>query len=159
MYSRAISSRLRSSENTCSRPSLLSRTSPTFPSECRCRVIAWRVMPLPSLNRVMESGPSVDRRRTRPSRAVPPSAANTGAAWRAAPPRLADIVRQLLALAIPARFVHPERLGPARAGKLVKARFDDRDRGANRGLFQPELDQSGRLLRVVDLGIDRARVP
>src|SRR5262245_9376133 len=104
----------------------------------------------------MESGPSVDRRRTRLSRVVSPSAANTGAACRPAPPRLADIVRQLLALAVPARFVHPERFGPARAGKLVEARFDDRDRGATRGLFQAELDQGGRLLRVVDLGIDRA---
>src|SRR5580765_1668565 len=159
MYSRATSRRLRSSEKTCSRPSLVSRTRPTFPSACRCRVIAWRVIPLPSLKRVIESGPSVDRRRTRLSRVASPSAANTGAAWRAAPPRLPDITRQLLGLASPSRLVHPERFSPSRAGEPVEAGLSDRHRGTTRRLFQPEFDQGGRLRRVIDLGIHRVGMP
>src|SRR5690606_13065576 len=140
-------------------PWRVSRTRPTRSSECRCRVMAWRVMPLPSLSRVIESGPSTDRRRTRARRVVSPRAANTGAACRAAPPRLPDIRRQLPALAVPPRLVHPERLGPARARQPVEARLGNRDGGPAGGLLQPELHQGGRLSRVVHLRVDRIRVP
>ncbi len=43
-------------------------------------MIAWRVTPVPSLSRVIESGPSADRRPNRLSRVASPSAANTGTA-------------------------------------------------------------------------------
>src|SRR5688500_11996394 len=115
-------------------------------------------MPAPSLSRVIESGPSVDRRRTRPSRVVSPSAANTGAASGALA-RLADMRRELLRLAFPAPLVHPDRLGPPRRRQLVEAGFRDRDHGAAWRLLQPELDESHRLGRVVDRGIDGTRVP
>src|SRR4029453_984783 len=107
----------------------------------------------------MESGPSVDRRRTRPSRVVSPKAANTGAAWRAAPPLLADITRQLLGLAGPPRLVHPERFSPSRAGGPVEARLSDRYCGTTRGLFETEFHQGGRLRRVSHLGIHRVGMP
>src|SRR5688500_6789314 len=115
-------------------------------------------MPLPSLRRVIESGPSVDRRRTRPSRVVSPRAANTGAASGALA-RLADMRRELLRLARPASLVHPERLGPPRRGELVEAGLDDRDRSATWRLLQLELDECHRLGAVVDCGIDGGRVP
>src|SRR5690606_30928359 len=83
----------------------------------------------------------------------------TGAACRAAPPRLPDIRRQLPALAVPPRLVHPERLGPTRARQPVEARLGNRDGGPAGGLLQPELHQGGRLSRVVHLRVDRIRVP
>src|SRR5687768_1385171 len=115
-------------------------------------------MPLPSLRRVIESGPSVDRRRTRLSRVVSPRAANTGAASGALA-RLADMRRELLRLARPASLIHPECFRSARRRQLVEAGLDDRDDRAARRLLQLELDERHRLGAVVDRGIDRARVP
>src|SRR5690606_2926667 len=106
-------------------------------------------------NRVIESGPSVDSRLISPSRVVSPSAANTGAAWGAAMARLRDMIRDVPGLAGPARIVHPECLRPPRGRQPVEARLGDRDRGAVRRLFQPELDQGGWLCLVIDRGIHR----
>src|SRR5256886_7883171 len=74
----------------------------------RCFVIAWRVTPLPRLSRVIESGPSADRRPSSRSRMGSPNATNTGTAslaFGAAAPRLGDIRRQVLDLPSPSRVV------------------------------------------------------
>src|SRR5207248_3815820 len=84
--------------------------------------------PVPSLRRVIESGPSADRRPSRRSLVASPSAANSGAALP-----LLDIAREVLDLTGPPVVVHAERLGAARERNAIEPGFDDRERGALRG--------------------------
>src|SRR6266699_4536503 len=143
-YPLAFSRRLRSSSQTCSRPRRAWRTKPTLPSVARCFVIACRVTPVPSLSRVIESGPSTDRRRRRLSRVASPSAANSTGALL-----LRDIRREVLDLPAPTLGVHAERLGPARERDPIEPRFHDRERRTALSLLEREFDQRHWLGRVV----------
>src|SRR5438093_1035195 len=122
--------------------------------EGRCFVIACRVTPVPSLSRVIESGPSTDRRRSRLSRVASPSAANSTGALR-----LRDIHREILDLPAPPLGVHAERLGPARERDPIEPRLDDRERRPALSLLEREFDQRHGLGRVVHRGVLRVRVP
>src|SRR5262245_60415659 len=147
-----MSRRFKSKSKTRSRPRRRLRTRPADPRAPRCRVIACRVTPVPALSRVMESGPSAERRRNRPSRVESASAANTGTASRSLRSALLlDIARELLRLRVPPLGVHPERFGTAVERDPVEPRFDDRERCAIGFVFEPELDQRRRLTRVIDV--------
>src|SRR5207249_9903251 len=110
--------------------------------------------PVPSLSRVIESGPSTESRLSRLSRVASPSAANSTAALR-----LRDIPLQILDLPAPPLGVHAERLGPARQRHPIEPVLDDRARSTALSLFERELDQRHGLGRVVDRGVLRVRVP
>src|SRR5215216_2740034 len=110
--------------------------------------MAWRVTPVPSVRRVIETGPSADRRPSRLSRVASPSAANTGTAsvsFRAVAPRLRDIPREILDLPRPPLVVHAERLGPAGERDPIEAGLDDRDGGALLRVLEHEFDERGGL--------------
>ena len=105
-----------------------------------------RVTPVPRLSRVIESGPSADRRPSSRSRMGSPNATNTGTAslaFGAAAPRLGDIRRQVLDLPSPSRVVHAERLGPAGDRNPIEPGLDNREGGAPPalGVLERELDQ------------------
>src|SRR6266487_100412 len=155
-YPLAFSRRLRSSSQTRSRPRRAWRTKPTLPSVVRCFVIACRVTPVPSLSRVIESGPSTDRRRSRLSRVASPSAANSTGALL-----LRDIRREVLDLRAPPLGVHAERLGAARERDPIEPGLDDRERssGPALSLFERELDQRHGLPRIIRRGVLRIRMP
>src|SRR3989441_5931901 len=159
MYRLAFSKRLRFRSQTRSRPRRAWRTSPTSPSAWRWRVIACRVTPVPSLRRVIESGPPADRRPSRRSRVASPNAANNGTApgggsGSAAALRLLDILTELLDLPGPAVVVHAERFGATRERDAIKPGLDDRERGAAVCFLELELDQRRGLGRVVHGGVD-----
>src|SRR3989441_8033655 len=140
-YCLAFSKRLRFRSQTRSRPRRAWRTSPTSPSAWRWRVIACRVTPVPSLRRVIESGPPADRRPSRRSRVASPNAANNGTApgggsCSAAALRLLDILRELLDLPGPAVVVHAERFGATGERGTIEPGPDHGDGGAPRCILQ-----------------------
>src|SRR5262245_32374677 len=96
-----------------------------------------------------------------PRRVSSPSAAKTGALPRpaAAVRARADMLRDVLQLLRPAAVVHAEGLGATSGRDAVEARLDQRQARARRRVFQAELDERGRLLRVVDLRVDRVGMP
>src|SRR5947207_349477 len=125
-----------------------------------------RANPVPSLRRVIDSGPPADRRPSRRSRVASPNAANSGTAsggagggCSAAAPRLLDILREMLDLPGPPVVVHAERFGATRERDAIEPRLDDRERGAALGVLERELDQRGGLGRVVHAGGDGVGVP
>src|SRR5688500_2862102 len=73
--------------------------------------------------------------------------------------RALHILAELLRLARPAHRVHLERLRTTRRRNRVEARLDDRQLRAARRVRERERDERRRLRRVVDLGIDRVRMP
>src|SRR2546427_382909 len=154
MYRLAFSRRFRSRSQTRSRPRRAWRTSPTSPSAWRWRVIACRVTPVPSLRRVIDSGPPADRRPSRRSRVASPNAANSGAALP-----LLDILRELLDLPRPAVVVHTERLSATGERDAIEPGLDNRERGAAVCVLELELDQRRGLGRVVHGGVDGVGVP
>src|SRR5437879_7580906 len=164
MYRFALSRRLRFRSHTRSRPRRAWRTSPTSPSAWRWRVIACRVTPVPSLRRVIESGPPADRRPSRRSRVASPSAANNGTApgggsCSATALRLGDIPREVLDFAVPPVVVHAERFGATRERDAIKPGLDNGECGAALRLLERELDQRRGLGRVVDGRVDGVGVP
>src|SRR6266550_3899502 len=166
MYRLARSKRSRFRSHTCSRPRRALCTSPTRPRAWRWRVIACRVTPVPSLRRVIDSGPPADRRPSKRSRVASPNAANSGTAsggagggCSAAALRLLDILREMLDLASPPVVVHAERFGATGERDAIEPGLDDGERGAARGVLESKLDQRGGLGRVVDGGVDGVGVP
>src|SRR5436309_824917 len=162
MYRLARSKRSRFRSHTCSRPRRALCTSPTRPRAWRWRVIACRVTPVPSLRRVIDSGPPADRRPSRRSRVASPNAANSGTAsgcCRAAAPCLLDILREVLDLSGPAVLGHAERFGATGERDAIDPRLDDGERGGARGVLERELDQRGGRGRVIDGGVDGVGVP
>src|SRR5262245_34232431 len=145
----------------CSRPRRLPRTRPALDSTSRCFLTAWRETGDRSLRREIDSGP-LEASRTRSRRRVSsPSAANSGAASLTCPVvgLAGDMAPDVLHLDRPAFGVHAERLVAATCGQPVEAGLDDGELRAFRRLLEPELDERRRLLRVVDLDVDRGRVP
>src|SRR6266851_3556024 len=112
-----------------SRPRRAWRTRPAAPRVWRCFVIAWRVTPVPRLSRVIESGPSTDRRLSKPSRVASASAVKTGTTSLAcsAAPRLRDIPLQILDLPAPPLGVHAERFRSTRERDPIESGLDDRE--------------------------------
>src|SRR4051794_20296602 len=91
-----------------------------------------------------------------------PSAAKSGAAsrtWATANALDRDMLLDVLELTGPAAFVHAERFVAPVRRQLVEARLGDGEQRAFLRLVEPELDERHRLLRVVDLRIDRVRMP
>src|SRR6266516_1925684 len=152
-YRLALSRRSRFRSQSRSRPRRAWRTSPTSPSAWRWRVIACRVTPVPSLRRVIDSGPPA-RRPSRRSRVASPSAANSGAALL-----LLDILREMLDLPGPPVVVHAERFGATGGRDAIEPGLDDRQFSAAVRFLERELDQRGGLGRVVQSGIDGVGVP
>src|SRR6185295_8983720 len=110
--------------------------------------------------RVMDCGPSAHSRATSRSRVRSPSAANTGAASvRLTALRRLDMALDVARLLRPTPVVHPERLRAARRRDALEARLDDRESRALCHLLEAKLDQRRRLGRVVDLRVDRVRMP
>src|ERR1035438_3237441 len=72
---------------------------------------------------------------------------------------LRDIALNILHLLCPAAVVPAECFEQAVAGNLVETGLSEQKQCAARGRLQPELDERGRLLRVIYLGIDGIRVP
>src|SRR6266496_5087536 len=105
--------------------------------------MACRVTPVPSLRRVIDSGPPADKRPSRRSRVASPNAANSGTAsgCGAAALRLLDIPREVLELPGPPVVVHAERFGAARERDTIEPGLDDRERSAALGFLESELDQ------------------
>src|SRR5207253_2401795 len=126
------------------------RTRPASPSVSRCRVMACRVTPAPSLSRVMESGPSDESRPMSRNRVASASAANTGTAssTRTAAP-LRDMARNVLELSAPPTVVHPECFGATRGRKSVEPGFDNSEGGTVHRILEEELDERRGLGRVV----------
>src|SRR6266550_2244061 len=154
MYRLARSKRSRFRSHTCSRPRRALCTSPTRPRAWRWRVIACRVTPVPSLRRVIDSGPPADRRPSRRSLVASPSAANSGAALP-----LLDILSELLDLPGPPVVVHAERFDATAERDAIEPGLDNRERGAAVRILERELDQRRGLGRVVHGGIHGVGVP
>src|ERR1044071_2279341 len=128
---------------------------------CRCFVMACRVTPVPSLSCVIDSGPLAHSLATNVRRVVSPRAAKTGAASLnlAAELRPRDMTFDVFELLRPAALVPFESVGAALQRNASKARFDDCKQSAFRLVFQPELDQRHRFLRVILVGINGMRMP
>src|SRR5277367_6960572 len=142
------------------------RTIPTFCNTRRCLVMAWRVSLEPRVSCEMEYGWPLESLATSVRRVSSPSAAKTGARslWRALPAlklflRLCDIFLDVLHLFCPTAIVLAERFGAASGGNLVEAGLGDYEKRARHGFLQAEFDQGGRLVRVIDIGIDGVRPP
>src|SRR5262249_13685743 len=118
-------------------------------------------MPVPSLNRAIDCGPSAQSLATSVSRVGSPSAAKTGAASRnvSAALRAGDMAFDVAQLLRPPVFVHAERLTAAVHGNPVESGLDDGQPRAVIVFVQPELDERRRLVRIVLRRIDRIRVP
>src|SRR6266550_5673162 len=101
-------------------------------------------------------------RPSRRSRVASPNAANNGTAsgsCNAAALRLLDILREMLDLPSPPVVVHAERFGATGKRDAIEPGLDDRQLGAAVDFLERELDQRGRLGRVVHSGIDGVGVP
>src|SRR5262249_43910033 len=111
--------------------------------------------------RVIDSGPSAESRRNKPSRVASASAANTGtASWSlSAALLLRDIARELLGLRGPPLVVLPERFGTAVQRDSIQPRLDDRQRRSFLRVVKTELDQRRGFARVIDLGVECVRMP
>src|SRR5437868_3642938 len=113
----------------------------------------------------MDAGPRAHRRETRRRRVSSPSAANSGAeplnpdALAARLARPGDMALDVLQLRGPTLVVHPERLGTAGEREAIEAGFHHLELRAVRDLVQLEDDQRLRLGGVIDLRVDRVRVP
>src|SRR5438093_7137527 len=154
---RASSSGSGSSSKRFSRPRRTPRTRPASCNTRRCFVIAWRVSVEPSVRRAIETrDPRLSFVRSF-SRVASPRAANIGAFLRRSRPPLSrlagDMGLDVLHLLGPAAAVHPERLIAPRRRARVESRLRDDQHRSRRRLFEPELDQRGRLLPVVLLRI------
>src|SRR3989449_1916285 len=159
---RASSSDSGSSSKRYSRPRRTPRTRPASRSTRRCLVIAWRVSVEPSVRRAIETRDPPLSFFTSFSRVSSPRAANIGAFLRRSRTPLSrlagDMGLDVLHLLGPAAAVHPERLLASRRRDRVEAGLRDDQRRSRGRLLEFELDQSGRLLRVVLLGIHGVRV-
>src|SRR5947209_9888324 len=146
----------------CSRPRRSPRTRPALESTSRCFLIAWRETADSALRCVIDSGPLAASRTSRRNRVSSPSAAKSGAAsltCAAAITLASDMALDVLQLLGPSLAVHAERLGATFGRNAIEAGFDYGEQRALRHLFEPELDERRGLLRVVDLRVDRSRVP
>src|SRR5437870_10450588 len=140
------------------------RTSPAFSMTRRCLVIAWRVMAKPAVSCAIDMGPSRHSRTTRRSRVPSPSAANTGAdaasfAFVLERRRLRKVLLDERHHDRPALLVRRERLRAAFQRDAIEARFADGQHDAAGDLLEDELDQGGRLGRIVHTALDRERMP
>src|SRR4029079_765383 len=125
-------------------------------------VIPCRVMSKPLVSFAIDSGPWSERRETRPSRVSSPRAAKTGAE-----PASSAFALTLLRKVFlderddhrPASLVSRKGLGAALEGNTIEAGLRHRQHHAMRLFLQPELDEGRRLVRVVDIGFHRERVP
>src|SRR5262249_46503260 len=171
--SRASSRRLGRSCQMRSRPSRWLCTSPAAASAWRCLVTACRVIRVPLVSLVIERGPASPSRVTMRSRVASPSAAKTGASSSSLTARdrditsshrggvghLTEILVDELRLNPPALRVGIEGFGAAVERNLIEARLRDRQHRAPRSLFELEDNECRRLLRVVDVRIDRIGMP
>src|SRR5262245_29712130 len=154
-YRRAASSLRVSISHTLSRPWRRLRTTPAPFSTCRCFVTACRVTSVPSVSRVIDSGPPLDSRATRASRVGSPSAAKTAALALGAAD---DMALDVLHLLPPAALVVAERPLAACGRELVEARLHDGQQRAFRHVAELEHHLGHRLVGHV-LQIDGAGMP
>src|SRR5215813_6306710 len=147
-----------------SRPWVALRTKPAFSITRRCLVMACRVIGNLAVSLEIESGPSPERRETRRSRVSSPSAAKTAAdsvssAFALALRSLAKIRLDQLDHDRPALVVRCECLRPAFERDRIEPRLADDQQDAVWCVLQHELDQRGRLFRVINCLIDGEWMP
>src|SRR5262252_6843826 len=161
---RTSASRLWSSCQTLSRPWNVPRTKPASSITRKCLVMACRVIGKPAVNFEIDSGPSPDRRSTRRRRVSSPSAAKTAAdsarpGFVLALGSLAKVRLDQLDHDRPAAVVGGECLGTTLERDAIESRLAYGQHDAARCLLEHELDQRGRLLRVIDCLFDGERMP
>src|SRR2546430_5355426 len=106
----------------------------------------------------MERGCPRESLATSDSRVSSPKAAKTRAgAFRLtamALGRLRDMALNILHLLRPAAVISPERFQAPMSGELVEAGLGEHQQSSLRGFLQPEFDEGGRLLRVIEVRFD-----
>src|SRR4029453_9555530 len=147
-----------------SRPCCVPRTSPASSMTRRCLVIPCRLIPNPAVNLAIDSGPSPERRETRPSRVSSPNAAKIEAELASSAFAFTLLVLRKVLLdkgddLRPAFFVRAEGLGAPLEGNPVEPRLRDRQQYAVVLLLERELDERRRFLRVVDARFHGIWVP
>src|SRR5580658_5515986 len=135
-----------SSRQTHSRPRRVPLTSPAPSMTFRCLVIACRETAVPAVSRVIDIGPSFDRRDTSPKRVSSPRAAKMGAeivgsARARELPRIGKVLLNQLHYHAPTLLVCRERLQAALDWNLIKAGFSDGQQHSIRRVLQSEHDQ------------------
>src|SRR5215470_7508650 len=147
-----------------SRPWVALRTKPAFSITRRCLVMACRVIGNLAVSLEIESGPSPERRDTRRSRVSSPSAAKTAA--ESVRSGFAPALRSLGKVRLnqldddrPALVVRGKCLRTALERDAIEPRLADDQQDAVRCVLQHELDQRGRLFRVINVLIDGERMP
>src|SRR5215472_18226269 len=116
----------------------------------------------PSASREIDCGGPLDSLPISDSRVSSPKAAKIAArsaSWARRSSRLRDMALDVRHLGGPTAIVHAECFEPAALGNGVKSGFREHKKGAAIFRFKPELDEGCRLVRVVNGGIDRIRVP
>src|SRR3954447_8245655 len=116
----------------------------------------------PSLSCVIERGPSPESRTTTRRRVGSPSAANTGAAL--ARRASSDLCMRDMALDVerlrgPASLVHLECLRATLDRDLFETRLSDGEQCTALGVLQSKFDKGHRFGRVIQVRIDRIRMP
>src|SRR6185312_13350994 len=130
-------------------------TRPAPSSTWRCLTMAWRVTLAPPASAVAVSAPPEPSLRTTESRVGSPSAKKTPAARSGA----ADMFPEIVDLGGPSPFVHAERTLSPTSGDAIEARLDDGEAGPIRDRLQAKLDQRGRFMIGVSLGVDAVGDP
>src|SRR5690242_763823 len=141
-----------------SRPWRSSRTRPAPARTVRCFVTAWRVIPVPSVRRVIDSGPPSASRDTSASRVSSPRAAKSGAASGSSATARFRVLAYAFELDLPAAGVALQRLGAPGDGDRIEARLGH---GQARLLvaygLQTELHQRHGLVGVVHVRVYTVR--
>src|SRR5205807_329211 len=140
-----------SSSKTFSRPCHALRTRPASSRTRRCLVIACRVTRAPCVSPAIESRPRSPRRLTMRSRVSSPSAAKTRSGR--------NVFLDQLHLLGPPALVRREGLGAASRREAVEPALGQGELRSARHFLERELDQRHRLFRVVEVRLDRERVP
>src|SRR5512147_125369 len=163
-YRRASSRRRCSNCQRVSRPCRVQRMRPASSITRRCLVIAWRVIFVPAVKCVMDIGPSSESRATSRKRISSPSAAKIiaesfGCAELLWLSFLCKVRLDQFHDHAPTLFVGSKRLDTTFQRNPIESTFRHLQHDALRDLLKRKLDQRGRFLGVVDVWVDRIRMP
>src|SRR5262245_62002829 len=115
-------------------------------------------MSIPTVSRVIDSGSPAARRATNRSRVGSPSAAKI-VAGSSRSSASGDIRLDVVHLLVPPSGVHAERLRTTGKWDSIEAGLGNAEPGTFSHVFEPELDERHRFVRVVHAGVDGVGMP